>query len=665
MATAPILERDGEERSSHPSLVQPSQAGERLLSKAAVLLLAAAQAVAADVSWWRAGGDGQGWEAVARNSTAVELAGDALRLSGFAAGDNIVKSLQWIDGHPQGGFVPERPVGHVWNNFPLKESDLVMVDGDSTTSTGDRFKRFGANQEGRIFFFDLGSRFPVRRVRFYPRQEGADSGGDPFAADFIRSYQLLVNDGTLFSADGSPIYEPVQRVDFTRESMAEATIPLRLVRYLRLNVLSPNPFEVAEFEVYGEGFVPRGQYLSQVVDLGSPANYGRITWGATALRQEGDRVVAAPEGDAGVKVQMRTGVDDSPEVYYQVVNRFTGEQAEVSRETYEQLDADKRGRVEDDQTDWSLWSNPFESSGSAIDLPSPRRYMQFRIVMESRDILEGVQVDSLAIEFAAPALARGIVGEISVEDQPRPEGGFAVVPAGRLTAFRYDVAADVREGDQGFGGLRISTPSRPRFRELLMGDPPVPVSPDSVAEEASGLTVYFPSAPVVAGGPARLTVVFDAQVFTQGTFFSGQALALEGDELPQPVLAGNAQSEIATDKLRVLTERRSARQVLSEIRMQPSIVTPNGDGHNDEAELSFSLQQLLEAVPMRVGVYDLSGRRVRDLFDGDAGTGIYEFTWDGRADGGGLMPAGLYMLRTEVQTGRRRYTELRMVAVAY
>ena len=68
---------------------------------------------------------------------------------------------------------------------------------------------------------------------------------------------------------------------------------------------------------------------------------------------------------------------------------------------------------------------------------------------------------------------------------------------------------------------------------------------------------------------------------------------------------------------------------------------------------------------MRVGVYDLSGRRVRDLFDGDAGTGIYEFTWDGRADGGGLMPAGLYMLRTEVQTGRRRYTELRMVAVAY
>ena len=115
--------------------------------------------------------------------------------------------------------------------------------------------------------------------------------------------------------------------------MAEATIPLRLVRYLRLNVLSPNPFEIAEFEVYGEGFVPRGQYLSQVVDLGSPANYGRITWGATALRQEGDRVVAAPEGDAGVKVQMRTGVDDSPEVYYQVVNRFTGEQAEVSRET--------------------------------------------------------------------------------------------------------------------------------------------------------------------------------------------------------------------------------------------------------------------------------------------------------------------------------------------
>ena len=73
---------------------------------------------------------------------------------------------------PIEGYIPERPQAHIWNNYPLKESDIPLVDGDPNTSTADRFKRFGSNQTGRRFSLDLGSRFPVNRIAFLPTSDG-------------------------------------------------------------------------------------------------------------------------------------------------------------------------------------------------------------------------------------------------------------------------------------------------------------------------------------------------------------------------------------------------------------------------------------------------------------------------------------------------------------
>lgn len=50
------------------------------------------------------------------------------------------------------------------------------------------------------------------------------------------------------------------------------------------------------------------------------------------------------------------------------------------------------------------------------------------------------------------------------------------------------------------------------------------------------------------------------------------------------------------------------------------------------------------AGPISVRVYDLDGRPLRSLFDGEHAEGTFSFTWDGRTATGALVPSGLYFV---------------------
>ncbi len=55
---------------------------------------------------------------------------------------------------------------------------------------------------------------------------------------------------------------------------------------------------------------------------------------------------------------------------------------------------------------------------------------------------------------------------------------------------------------------------------------------------------------------------------------------------------------------------------------------------------------LPRAAPVVLAIYDLSGRRVRTLRDGaDEPAGSHEAEWDGRDDGGRVVPSGVYVCR--------------------
>ena len=52
---------------------------------------------------------------------------------------------------------------------------------------------------------------------------------------------------------------------------------------------------------------------------------------------------------------------------------------------------------------------------------------------------------------------------------------------------------------------------------------------------------------------------------------------------------------------------------IREVRLSSGVCTPNGDGVNEAIDITYQLVNLTGAVPVQVGVYALSGRKVNDL----------------------------------------------------
>ena len=164
------------------------------------------------------------------------------------------------------------------------------------------------SQAGATFFWDLGAPFPVNRIRFFPA---------PDDDAFVKAFELRVNDGENFNDINRPQYELLRRVEVNRESTVDIEFAPLQGRFLQLRVLSKTVFNIAEFEIYGQGFVPVASYESALHSFGGPVNYGRLRVHATHL---------GTTGAATAAIQMRTGADDSPLAYFRR-DRDTGRQA--------------------------------------------------------------------------------------------------------------------------------------------------------------------------------------------------------------------------------------------------------------------------------------------------------------------------------------------------
>ena len=82
---------------------------------------------------------------------------------------------------------------------------------------------------------------------------------------------------------------------------------------------------------------------------------------------------------------------------------------------------------------------------------------------------------------------------------------------------------------------------------------------------------------------------------------------------------------------------RGTKQDEMMIMMSRSVVTAGS-----QARLSFSLEQ---SDRVRVDVFDVHGRVVKNLMNQDLGVGSYTVEWDATAEGGEKVPAGIYFVR--------------------
>jgi hypothetical protein len=643
------------------------------------ILLVGACAISADAAEWVLGGSGLSWGDVVEVRAQIDdqSSPGSIQIRGFTPDENIITSLNWSYGKPK-DLISEGSAA-LWDNTAFRSPDaLNIVDGDGTTSTLDLFKRAGVDQDGRAFILDMGSRVPADSLAFYPRQEGASANGRPFAEEFVRKHTIFSSDGLSY-VSGDPLFSLLRDVPVNPNSVFQMKFPQQFIRFIRLRVGSRNPFEIAELELYGNGFVPRATYVSDVVNLGSESNYGSLSWAEQTLQLvDGELVRLEGGGNTSVSVRMKTGLDEGPLLHFKKVIDATTRavsQVVVTESEYKSLPSGERGDIEEDTENWSAWSLPLVS-GQRVPLPSPRPFFQLQIVMESESVAQTMRIDSLVIEHSIPPAA-AVVGEISIADDPNPPSNIGVIDkddavvlpsidGGEEVLFAYDIRATILDASEnGFDALRIDTPTPAEFVGMLMGEELVPVDPDQVIVSDNAIEIIFSSNKIDFDNSVPLRVLFRGSAVVFGTIFTGTVWDTQSDILGQPVLEGDANFDVSTNSLRVALTQKSIGDIVRGVEFVPPVFTPNGDGINDELSVKYTVIQISEPKPIRIAIYDLSGSLVRTLVDRDQTGGIYTEMWDGKNDAGEAVPPGNYIVFLVVKSGIGNIERVGAIAVAY
>ena len=118
-----------------------------------------------------------------------------------------------------------------------------------------------------------------------------------------------------------------------------------------------------------------------------------------------------------------------------------------------------------------------------------------------------------------------------------------------------------------------------------------------------------------------------------------------------------------TNDLQVFTPLQRL-TVLSGVELGSGVLTPNGDGANDEMQVSYMLQGV-SVGEVEVTIYDLRGRLVRRLVAATRSEGRYAEQWDGLGEGGDAVAPGLYLVRVSVGTDLGTFEQIRTLAVVY
>lgn len=596
--------------------------------------------------------------------------------------------LDYIIGEPR----TWRGIG--MNSWPgYSANPLILVDGNVETHYTAR--DHGNSPWAQFYTLDFGVPIPAERFVVIPA-EGVDPfTQEPYRPNFaFKKYELtastdvaMVNrQRTAVGQERGGEYQPLdillKHVPQNLQAIINIEFQPQYLQFFRImfypdGANTPgapaifSKYSLADFEIYGRGFVPKTRWVSKVIDMGQIVNIGRIHYGQSKWRKEGENLVQAPKAPAHVEIVIRTGLDDTP-ISFQTYNDLQ-DQVEISRSGYEKLkprvfaydppSVGWRGPIIEDQNQWTFWSSPIRESGQLPRVPRGR-YIQIQIQAQTERLWEFARIDSLTVE-ASPLLAERVLGEIALVDDLHPEGELVQIEAGKNEVFLYDVAAEFSDSSQeGFDVIRFLPPAAAKFLELEMGEPLSPVTPDSVIEEESGFAVFLPQQ-VRQGENQRLRVRLETTIFGASGQIRAEVFTRTGISLPQIVEPGDVSGEIETSQLRIVSDNSSLKSVLGAIDVQPATITPQGDQINDQAHINFTLFQVFRETAIEIGLYSLGGNRVRQLLVDKLVAGRHSVVWDGRDDAGRTVSPGIYLARLHVTTDRGTTARMLPIAVAY
>lgn len=509
-------------------------------------------------------------------------------------------------------------------------SGRAMADGNANTSW---LGRSSPEEPQPTWVWDLGSLFWVERIVLFG-VEGSQIYG--FVAG-VQNHRFLVSDGRQ-KLTGSLSYDLLADFDLEFGHPGQLTYlfsPPRPIRYLSSVFTESQSGEITEVAVFPQGHVAQVEMTSGFLDLGQIAGDSRPKV-IQALSWEAD----LPQGTQ-VQIQTRSGNTLRERTIYHHRNG-----KEISEAEYRKLNKALRGdtlSVVEEGEDWSEWSTFSQVSGEEFRSPSPRRYLQARLLLNSERLDTAPTLRSLSIHYV-PALAAGSAGSI----EPR------IAAPGVSQGFSYRILPRFEAGDSGFDRLLIETPSPAAQDSLFLRIGGRQVEPAAVRSYADSLVVDLPG--VVRRDTVEVN--FRLALLRNPTVFRAFLGNSQREGLWQPV---DPVERFATTVF--LPQVPQAQRLIAELSILPPVLTPNGDGVGDQIQIRLSVLKV-EALP-QVWIYALDGALVRQL-EGQPGLDrTYLYTWSGRDQAGKLVAPGIYLCRVglEAQSGEERHN--RVIQVVY
>ena len=579
--------------------------------------------------------------------------------------------------------------GAVDNHTPVVKKQF---DGDVTTA---HFRRFtpgqgifsggtiiaGVTGEGwkNSVVIDFRAAVPVNRIRFFPRLGQEDDlllinelteprpsletfGVDSFASNFLAWYEIRVGDNNARFAK-----EPCDKVsvnlhglrwvrnqdpqltvlESNRENLdpvVELRFPTESIRWITAQAFPLRDWEVAEFEVYGEGFVEETVLVTQILDFGQPINWGKIRWDADV-----------PEGTR-IEVRTRTGNSPDPSLYFD--ENINGDIRPITLAAYEKLDPSGRLPTVYDTDNWSFWSPPYDFAaglrnsdapaeewrdGTPLLSPGPSRYIQLAFRLFST-FTTAPRIRSFTIQFGDAPAARQILGEV----WPIAVDSFAPME------FTYVVRPEFSAADTGFDRLEIRTHAQVQAVSIVKRDG-TDLDLDAFVPDIQDdhFVVSFPRLQGEDDSFKQLEVRFVVPVLRFGTEFSGWVFdSNDPDQIKQQIRPGNATFRFSGDGLAVNTPVGG--RLLVDIAVTSNPLTPNGDGVNETVEIAYKLREVTANRPVQLAIYNLAGQLVVELPPITARSGEFAHRWDGRDAAQQLVPPGTYIWRLQLEEKEER-----------
>ena len=491
---------------------------------------------------------------------------------------------------------------------------------------------------GQWFEWDLGVAFWLDEIVLLT-WDPLLLGLSPFLAGSGQlGYDLFTSDGTPIPASGGEDrvrsdfdYERLSLVDnraSPRQWKFDHVFPRRKVRYLFYHHeygTGRYGFNIFEAMLYGEGYPAEVDLTSGFIDLGNSKSIADVVWEADI--------------PPGTRVEIRTKTGDTLEkdtLYYDKNGK------RVSKEKWEKLPRAARGPTEEtirQGTDWSGWSGLYKVSGEAFRSPSPRQYVQLKVVLATDDPMVAPVLRSISLRYHDPLVKKGATGAIT----PRE------AEPGALEGFSYRIWPEYTPGDVGFDRVLIKVPSR-------IEDLSVEIDAEAVSASytlsSDSLLVELPRH--VTRDP--VTIHFRARAIENPTVFDAFLLSSRRTGTWQGV------KPAGTDATRVFLPAVAAGDdLIMNLALEPNVITPNEDGRNDLLTVSFDLVKV--DVPPEVTIYDLRGRRMMELARQAEERQVY--LWDGRDSSGEMVGPGIYVCRIRVEADIGTQTLYRVISVAY